>query len=189
MEIELPMGRIALTSITVFLILGLIFLFGLFTMQESLKLIMPKYGYLGVFIASFLGSTIFVPFAIEFFLPPLKLISMDPMLIVIAASFGSMAGTWVNYALGFIGSEIIERRVDHGRIEHAKHLMNRYGWFGLFIILIIPFPLPVDPVTIVPGITRMNFLEFSIVILTGKLIKYSMYLEVFSFIIGLLHVS
>ncbi|HIE33696.1 MAG TPA: hypothetical protein EYP86_00970, partial [Candidatus Altiarchaeales archaeon] len=64
MEIELPMGRIALTSITVFLILGLIFLFGLFTMQESLKLIMPKYGYLGVFIASFLGSTIFVPFAI-----------------------------------------------------------------------------------------------------------------------------
>jgi len=40
--------------------------------------------------------------------------------------------------------------------------------------------MPVDGVTIIPGITRMNFLWFSAVIFFGKLLKYA-------FFVGLLN--
>ncbi|HEX54964.1 MAG: hypothetical protein DRO94_00085 [Candidatus Altiarchaeales archaeon] len=187
MKVELPVGRILLIGVIALLILGIIFALGLVTMSQSLEFLIKGYGYLGIFIASFFGSTIFVPFAIEFLLPPLSL-SLDPITMVIIASLGSMSGTWVNYGLGFIGSEIIKKKIEYEKMEHAKHIMNKYGWFGLFIILILPFPLPVDPITIVPGIAKMNFLEFSIVVFVGKFVKYSIYLEIFSLILRILHI-
>ena len=136
------------------------------------------YGLFGVFLASFLGSTIFLPFAIELFFPILMAYGLNPYLILITTTLGALFGTWVNYALGLIGSRIIEKRMDQGKINQAKHIIDKYGWLGLFVVIALPLPvpIPVDPITIIPGITKMNFLEFSIVVFLGKLSKYSIFI-------------
>lgn len=142
-------------------------------MLESIIAFVVKYELLGLFIASLTGSTIFVPFTTEILLPILIKSGFDIYRIVFIAALGATFGTWINYGLGFIGSKFIEKRIDHNRIQHAKQFMNRYGWAGLFIILAIPFPVPVDPITIVPGISRMNFIEFSVVVFLGKITKFA----------------
>jgi len=147
------------------------------TMLEQL---ISQWGIFGLLPASFIGSTIFIPFAIEFFFPALLASGVDPYLIVITAGIGSTIGTFVNYWLGHVGSRYIKKRVDSQRMEKAKKMMDRYGWFGLLLIITIPLPLPVDGVTIIPGITRMNFLWFSLIIFFGKTLKYA-------FFVGLLN--
>jgi len=145
-----------------------------------LEQLIQQWGIFGLLPASLIGSTIFVPFAIEFFFPALLASGADPNLIVITAAVGSTLGTFVNYWLGYAGSRYIKKRVDDQRMERAKRLMDRYGWFGLLLVITIPLPLPVDGVTIIPGITRMNFPRFSLVIFFGKILKYA-------FFVGLLN--
>ena len=138
------------------------------------------WGIFGLLPVSIIGSTIFVPFAVEFFFPALLASGVDPYFIVITAAIGSTLGTFVNYWLGHAGSRYVKRRMDGKRVEKATNLMNRYGWFGLLFIITIPLPIPVDGVTIIPGIARMNFLWFSAVVFFGKLLKYA-------FFVGLLN--
>ena len=65
-------------------------------------------------------------------------------------------------------------------LEKAKKLMNKYGWAGLFIALILPLPLPVDPITVLCGMAKMNFKEFTIVVLSGKAVKAALVLGLIS---------
>ncbi len=137
--------------------------------------IVKQWGILGLLPISLIGSTIFVPFAVEFFFPALLAAGADPFSIVIIAGIGSTLGTFVNYWMGYVGSGYIKKKIDDHKVERAKRLMDRYGWFGLLLVITIPLPLPVDGVTIIPGITRMNFLWFSAVIFSGKIIKYAFF--------------
>jgi len=139
-----------------------------------------QWGIFGLLPVSLIGSTIFVPFAVEFSFPALLATGVDPHPIVITAAIGSTLGTFVNYWLGHAGSRYVKKKIDRKHTKKAKRLMNRYGWFGLLLIITIPLPLPVDGVTIIPGIARMNFLWFSAVIFFGKLLKYA-------FFVGLLN--
>lgn len=139
-----------------------------------------QWGIFGLLPVSLIGSTIFVPFAVEFFFPALLASGVDPYLIVITAAIGSTLGTFVNYWLGHAGSRYVKRKVDGEGVEKATKLMNRYGWFGLLFIITIPLPIPVDGVTIIPGIARMNFLWFSVVVFFGKLLKYAFFVGLFN---------
>lgn len=155
-------------------------------MLESIPLILSQYGFFGLFIASFLGSTIFLPFAVELVIPPLLFYLKNPYLVVFTVALGSSLGTCVNYGLGFLGASTIKKRVSKERIEHARKLTNKYGWPGLLFIIALPIPgLPVDPLTIFPGIARMNFHEFVVVIFLGKLIKYSIFVGLFDSLFNL----
>lgn len=142
---------------------------------------------LGLFISALIGSTVFIPFSVEALFPLLIRSDVDLYLIVIFASIGSLIGTVVNYLLGCLGSEIIERKVDASKMAHAKKTMDKYGWPGLFIILFLPLPLPVDSLTIFPGIARMNFIEFSIVVFLAKLAKYSLIVGLFNGLLSMFH--
>ena len=144
-----------------------------------------QYGSLiGLFISSLIGSTIFIPFWVEAPLVGLIKLGVNPYLVVIVASIGSLIGTIVNYLLGYLGSGIIKRKVDAGKMDHAKKMMDKYGWSGLFVIILLP--LPVDPITIFPGIARMNFIEFAIVVFLAKLAKYSLIVGLFNSLLSLL---
>lgn len=147
-------------------------------MFESIIGFVVRYELLGLFFASLIGSTIFVPFMTELLFPIAIKSGFDIYHIVFIAALGATFGTWINYGVGFLGSKFIEKRVDHRRIEDAKRFMNRYGWVGLLFLIAIPFPIPVDPITIVPGISRMNFIEFSIVVFIGKLIKFAIFVGI-----------
>lgn len=143
--------------------------------------LIANYGFIGLFLASFLGSTIFFPFAVELFIPLFTFYLKNPYLVVFLLTIGSSLGTCVNYALGFLGAKAIKKRVSKEHLEQARKLTNKYGWPGLLLIIALPFPgLPVDPITIFPGIARMNFHEFIVVVFLGKLIKYSLFVGLFN---------
>jgi membrane protein YqaA with SNARE-associated domain len=156
-------------------------------MFEFLEILVHQYGLFGLLAASFFSSTIFFPIPVEPFL-----ITVTPffnsIFVVIVASIGSLLGTSVNYGLGFfLGAKTINKKVSKEKLDQAKRLTNRYGWSGLLFIIALPIPgIPVDPITIVPGIMRMNFLEFATVVFMGKLIKYSLFVGLFNELLNLL---
>jgi len=155
---------------------------------HALTGLVARHGLLGLFAAAFVGSTIFVPLTVEFLFAPLIELNVDLYLIVIVASIGALMGTWVNYWLGYYCSELIEKRVGKAHIDKAKNVMDKYGWPGLFLIVFapIPLPIPVDPITIIPGIARMNFVIFSVVVFIAKLMRYAFFVGVLNSILCIL---
>jgi membrane protein YqaA with SNARE-associated domain len=147
-------------------------------MLEWLTQLVQQYGLIGLFFSSFLGSTIFVPFTIELTFPLLLEAHIGKLAILWFASAGSLCGTLINYGVGYQGVKYAERYIKKEDMEKAHKLMNKYGWFGLFTLLALPLPLPVDPFTIIAGGVKMHFMEFSIVVFTAKVIKYALMLGV-----------
>ena len=144
--------------------------------------IVYQYSLIGLFISSFLISTIFFPFSVELTFPILIRAGVHKIPILFVATFGSVAGTMVNYYIGYKGVALLRNYIRKDEVDKATKLMNRYGWFGVLAIVATPF-LSADPLTILCGATKMNFKEFSVVVFFGKLIKYAIVLGVIEVII------
>jgi len=148
--------------------------------------VFSQYGLFGLFLGSFLSSTIFLPLPAEPLIATAALY-FDLYLVVFVATIGSTLGTCVNYGIGFLGEKAVEKRIGKEKILKAQNFMNRYGWPGLLFIIAIPIPgLPVDPITIIPGLAKMRFKEFLVVVFAGKLIKYALFVGLFSEIMHVL---
>lgn len=162
-----------------------------FDVFAALTGLVTAYGIFGLFLAAFLGSTIFIPFSVEALLPLLIKANVDLYRIVIVASIGALLGTWVNYLLGYYGSEYIKKKVGEEKISKAKEAMDKYGWPGLFIVIFtpVPLPIPVDPITIIPGLARMNFFRFSVVVFIAKLARYSFFVGILNGLLSIVFPS
>ncbi len=152
-------------------------------MLESLIAFVREFGLVGLFITSAAGSTIFVPFSAELTFPVLLKVGVSRLWILVASVLGSYLGTIVNYVLGERSMHYALKCIKKTDLEKAHKLMDKYGWFGVLTLLAAPLPLPVDPVTILCGATKMNFKEFTAVVIVGKLIKYAIILEILSTIL------
>ncbi|TRZ55242.1 DedA family protein [archaeon] len=146
-----------------------------------------QYGLLGLFASSAIGSTIFVPFSVELVLVPLTAAGLNPVLLVLAAAIGSLLGSFFNYALGFYGTDWFEKRFmkkksQKEEIRKAEELADKYGWLGLFVLLSLPIPLPVDALTILAGASKMELKIFMPVIFFSKFIKYSIVVGLLKFL-------
>jgi len=174
--------KMIIFTVLLFILLGI----GLFLKGEFIRELIEGYGLIGLFSASLVGSTIFLFFSVESLFPFLLTSGIEPIPVIGIATIGSVIGTWINYGLGFIGSGFIKQRYDHHRMDHARKIMNKYGWIGLFVVIAmpLPIPIPVDPITVIPGIARMNFIEFTIVVIAGKLVKYAIWVAIFIGIIN-----
>jgi len=146
-----------------------------------------QYGLLGLFAASAIGTTIFVPLPVEIVLVPLAAAGLNPVLLVLAAAIGSLLGSSFNYVLGFYGTDLFERRFmkkknQKEEIKKAEELADKYGWLGLFVLLSLPIPLPVDALTILAGASKMELKIFLPVIFFSKFIKYSIVVGLLKFL-------
>lgn len=148
----------------------------------SLLAFAQQYGLFGLFATSALGSTIFLPFSVELVLVSLAAAGLNPVLLVLTASAGSLIGSSVNYYLGILGARFLERRSKKEEIKKAEKLADKYGWFGLFVLLSLPIPLPVDALTILAGISKMDLRLFLPVIFFSKAIKYSIVVGLLRFL-------
>jgi len=145
------------------------------------------YGLPGLFFSSFIGSTIFVPFSVEAAEAFLIAAKENPYLVILVASVGALMGTWVNYWIGYFGSGLVEKRVGAGNIKKAKDFMDKYGWPGLFLVIFIPTPIPVDPVTVFPGLARMGFAKFTVVVFVAKVLRYSVVVALLTGLLSFIH--
>ncbi len=133
---------------------------------EQMEQFALQFGYLGVFIISFIGSVsvIFpIPYTIVIYLLGAIL---DPFFVAISGGLGSALGEFSGYALGYYGRTVVseERR---RKMDYMVKVFDRYGPVTIFLFALTPLP---DDLLFIPlGVMRYSFLKAFIPALFGKI--------------------
>ena len=140
--------------------------------MDSFNEFFINYGYWGMGFASFLAGS-FIPFSSEAVMAALlATTSMDPFLLLIAATIGNTGGSMFNYCMGLLGNaETIGRwlKVKPRRLERAKRWVVRYGgWMGFITFL----PVLGSAISIALGIMRANWAFVLTTTFIGKTLRY-----------------
>ena len=133
--------------------------------------ILAEYGYLGLFLASFLAATI-LPFSSEVVLGVLLSHDFSPYVTVFVATAGNVLGSVLNYGLGVWGSQILlNKLLGISNLEMGK-AENRFKKYGVFSLLFAWVPIIGDPLTVAAGILKINFVLFLLLVTVGKFLRY-----------------
>ena len=128
--------------------------------------------YFLLFLTSFLAATI-LPLSSELTLiSSLKTNNYNPFLLVSTASLGNILGSVFNWLLGFYLFKYINKKwfpFSQNQIDVAS---NRFNRFGIWSLLFSWLPVIGDPLTLIAGILRVNFLLFLILVAAGKISRY-----------------
>ena len=128
---------------------------------------MFQFGYLGVFIISFIGS-VSVIFPVPYTLAIFVLGSvLDPFFVAVSGGLGAALGEFSGYTLGYYGRKIVnkERR---RKMDFMAKLFCRYGSITIFLFALTPLP---DDLLFIPlGIMRYPFLKAFVPALLGKMV-------------------
>lgn len=128
-------------------------------------------GYLALFTMSFLASTV-LPLGSEWLLVMMLVNGYDPAATVLTATAGNYLGAVSTYLIGVYGGKcLIEKlfRVSPAQQERARDYYRRYGAYSLLFSWV---PVVGDPICMVGGMLRINFGLFTILVASGKLVRY-----------------
>ena len=135
-----------------------------------------EYGYIGVFIASFLAATI-LPFSSEIVLTGVLLGGAAYWPCMIAATIGNFLGGMTCYWLGKIGKiEWIKKylRLNISKLERIQARIQKKGaWIGFFAFL----PGVGDFIAVALGFMRANVWIVAASMLIGKALRYWVWME------------
>ena len=134
-------------------------------MLEALLEQLTQFGYLGVFLISFIGS-VSVIFPIPYTLVIFGLGSvLDPIFVAISGGIGAALGEFAGYALGYYGtSKISEER--RRKMDFMLKVFDKYGPLAIFLFALTPLP---DDLLFIPlGIMRYSFVKAFIPAIIGK---------------------
>jgi membrane protein YqaA with SNARE-associated domain len=130
-----------------------------------------EFGYLGLFVSSFLAATV-IPFASEAVLAGMLLAGYDPIVSVTLASIGNWLGGMTSYFLGYLGRwQWIEKylRVSEKRVNKMKSWADQ---FGAYLGLVCWLPIIGDIISIGLGVFRVHPYYVAIYMLAGKVLRY-----------------
>lgn len=130
-----------------------------------------EYGYIGLFLASFLAATI-LPFGSEFVFAGLIAHGMDAWICVGLASVGNWLGGMTNYYLGRLGKiEWIEKylKVSKERIDKMQKWLDKKGAVMAFFSFL---PAVGDIIALALGYMKANVYIVNICMFLGKFIRY-----------------
>lgn len=151
-------------------------------MQQIIIDLVNSLGYFGIFFLIFIEN-VFPPIPSEIVLAfggfMTRSSDMQPWFVVIFATFGSLLGAYVLYALGyFLGTERIKRVLD-GKIGKVLHINSESvdkacKWFGKYENKAVFFcrfvPIVRSLISIPAGISKMNLVQFSLLTVVGSAI-------------------
>jgi membrane protein YqaA with SNARE-associated domain len=130
------------------------------------------HGLPALFLLSFLASTV-IPLGSEWLVVTLILKCFQPEYVVAVATMGNYLGACTTYFVGLWGAVFLIKkvvRIDEASLAKARMLYRRYGsWSLLFSWL----PVIGDPLCLVGGALRVNFILFSLLVFAGKLARYA----------------
>ncbi|MEC4684303.1 MAG: YqaA family protein [Nitrospirota bacterium] len=129
------------------------------------------FGYLGLFLASFLAATI-LPLSSEVVLGYLLANGYNPAMTVGVATVGNVLGACLNYAVGLWGSGLFIRRILRVSEDEFAGAKKRFEKYGVASLLFAWVPIIGDPLTFAAGALRINIAVFLVLVTTGKLIRY-----------------
>lgn len=142
-------------------------------MFELINALMSDYGYLSLFITSFLASTV-LPFGSEGIVVLLVHSGFDLFTVVMVATVGNYLGACTTYYVGLKGrAGIIDKylSISHEQLAKADRLFNKYG---VYILLFTWVPGIGDVITAAGGLLKLPFKTFSIYVFAGKFARYFM---------------
>ncbi|MFT5699420.1 MAG: membrane protein YqaA with SNARE-associated domain [Desulforhopalus sp.] len=125
-----------------------------------------------LFVISFLAATV-VPLGSEWLLVLMIVQGFSVGETVIAASLGNYLGSCTTYMIGQYGSTFIISkllRIDTAQLIRAKKLYAKYGKWSLLVSWL---PIIGDPICLVAGIFKVNWLRFSTLVFIGKFCRYA----------------
>lgn len=135
-----------------------------------------EYGYIGVFIASFLAATV-LPFSSEVILTGVLLTGASYWPCMISATVGNFLGGMSCYWIGTAGKiEWIKKylRLDISKLERVQHwVKDRGSWVAFFVFL----PGVGDFIAVALGFLRANVWVVAISMFLGKALRYWVWME------------
>ena len=135
-------------------------------LEEWLMDIALQYQLLGVFIISFIGTAaVFFPVPYTAVIFYLGLKGWNPVLLAAAGAFGSTAGEFTGYLVGYCGRKFINAENKRG-MEFFTEIFRKYGAIAIFIFALTPLP---DDVIFIPlGTLKYPVLETLTSCFAGK---------------------
>ena len=142
-------------------------------MLDSLIQFFAQWGYLGLFLGSFLAGSI-VPFSSEaLVIACVGPLHMSPVTSLFVALAGNVSGGMTCYYIGRLGKiEWIEKyaRVSEEKLNRALNFMkNRGAWMGFFAFI----PILGTAISVALGYVRSNVWIVFITMTIGKLLRYA----------------
>ncbi len=183
-----PAWRLEYSLLIFVVALMTVFAFAFFYFQVEVSRL-KDYGYVGVFIVSFIGAASMI-------LPTPALASVIGggailnsylgiptfVWVGIVAGLGEALGEFTGYAAGYGGRIVIQQRPEYKRVQGW---MERHGMLIMFVMSVIPNPL-FDVAGAMAGVVRMPLGRFFLAVLAGKIIKDMYMAAVGDFGIGIL---
>lgn len=138
--------------------------------------ILIAWGYIGVFIASFLAATV-LPFSSEVVLTGVLLAGANYWQCMVAATVGNFLGGMSCYYLGRLGKmEWIEKylKLNTSKLQKVQHWIEGKGSVMAFFVFL---PGVGDFIAVALGFLRANVWIVAISMFLGKAIRYWVWME------------
>ena len=130
-----------------------------------------EWGYLGLFIASFLGATV-IPFSSELVFSLLIIKGYDFNLSLLVATTGNWLGGLSSYFLGRLGKwSALEKYFKLKKEKIVKFKTNIDKW-GSLLAFFCWLPIIGDPIAVGLGFFRTNYILVAMWMFIGKFIRY-----------------
>jgi membrane protein YqaA with SNARE-associated domain len=142
-----------------------------------------QFGYLGLFVISFLAASI-IPMSSEVVVLAMPAVGYNIWLVGLVATIGNYGGACTVYYMGQVGTDFVLSR--YMTIEPEK-LARAHDWFerwGPAALLLCWLPFVGDPLCGVAGMLRMNFWKFSFWTFLGKGSRYVVMLAAWVWVVG-----
>lgn len=134
---------------------------------EELFSFYDDFGYLGIFLISFVGSlVVFVP--VPYF--PVLITAafnsnLDPTLISLSSAIGAVSAKLIIFYASYYGRNMLSAKIK-GKMVPLQRLLARYGGIGAFIAAVSPIP---DDIVYIPlGLAKYSPWKFAIATFLGK---------------------
>lgn len=139
---------------------------------------LTQYGLIGLFLSSFLSSTI-LPFSSEVvFATLIATQTADITACFILATTGNTLGAMTCYGLGYIGNATLIKKFTGEKEEKidkwVKLIQKKGTWLAIFSFL----PIIGDVIAIGTGFAKCNFALTSLFFMAGKGIRYAVVIAI-----------
>lgn len=125
------------------------------------------YGYVGLFLGSFLAATV-VPFSADVLLVVLLAAGADPYLAITLATIGNWLGGLTSYWLGRIGKWSWLEKYFGIRQEKLERQRERIMRWGSLLAFMTWLPVIGDVLAVALGFYRIGFVRSAVFMLLGK---------------------
>ncbi len=133
--------------------------------------ILTDYGYISLFVTSFLASTI-LPLGSEGLVVLLILEKFNIYTVVLIASIANFLGACTSYYIGLTGRDIFIGKYMHISEDQLQRTEGIFSKYGALSLLFTWLPGIGDGIALAGGILRYRFIHFAVLVFAGKFFRY-----------------